>query len=144
MTTQPNTTLFTVDTPCIGICSTVYGDSICRGCKRSSQEVIDWNRQNETSKNAIFDRLEMRQQQVMIDKVEIIDQALLESILIKYQIRYRTVSSPLSWAYHLLRVRPNHLERLEDTGIQIKSAYQHYSLRALFTLLDKELLDLSA
>ncbi|HBZ99754.1 MAG TPA: DUF1289 domain-containing protein, partial [Pseudomonas sp.] len=23
-----------IKTPCIGLCSTVYGDVVCRGCKR--------------------------------------------------------------------------------------------------------------
>ena len=29
--------------PCIGICSTTYGDTICRGCGRTAEEVRDWN-----------------------------------------------------------------------------------------------------
>ncbi len=32
------------DSPCVGICSTTnVGDDICIGCKRTAQEVIDWN-----------------------------------------------------------------------------------------------------
>ena len=30
-------------TPCVGICSTTYGDDVCRGCKRFIHEVINWN-----------------------------------------------------------------------------------------------------
>jgi predicted Fe-S protein YdhL (DUF1289 family) len=141
--TAHNTILFTVDTPCIGICSTVYGDSICRGCKRSSHEVIHGNNQPASVKEDIFKRLEAHQAEVMAEKVEITDPVLLESILIKFQIRYRAISPPLCWAYHLLRVRPNRLTALVNTGVHIKPAYQHYSLRALFTLLDEELLKLS-
>lgn len=33
----------TIKTPCIGLCSTVYGDLVCRGCKRFHHEVIQWN-----------------------------------------------------------------------------------------------------
>ena len=29
--------------PCIGICSTTYGDLICRGCYRFAHEVAEWN-----------------------------------------------------------------------------------------------------
>ncbi|MEC7008614.1 MAG: DUF1289 domain-containing protein, partial [Pseudomonadota bacterium] len=32
-----------IKTPCIGVCSTGIGDSVCRGCKRFSHEVIHWN-----------------------------------------------------------------------------------------------------
>lgn len=31
-------------TPCVGICSTTYGDRVCRGCKRFAHEIDDWNR----------------------------------------------------------------------------------------------------
>ena len=30
-------------TPCVGICSTTYGDLVCRGCKRFSHEIVAWN-----------------------------------------------------------------------------------------------------
>lgn len=33
----------TIKTPCVGLCSTVYGDLVCRGCKRFHHEVIHWN-----------------------------------------------------------------------------------------------------
>ncbi len=29
--------------PCIGVCSTTYGDLICRGCYRFAHEVSEWN-----------------------------------------------------------------------------------------------------
>ncbi|MCA4075779.1 DUF1289 domain-containing protein, partial [Pseudomonas kurunegalensis] len=31
-----------IKTPCVGLCSTVYGDTVCRGCKRFHHEVINW------------------------------------------------------------------------------------------------------
>ena len=135
--------LFTLNTPCVGICSTVYGDDICRGCKRSSQEVIDWNAYSTEAKEEIFQRLEARQQKVMADKIEIIDAAVLEKILIDNQIRYRSVSHPLCWAFHLLRCSPKGLVNLESVGIRFKEAYKDYSIKQLFTLIDEELLKLS-
>ena len=30
-------------TPCVGVCSTTYGDLVCRGCKRFSHEIVGWN-----------------------------------------------------------------------------------------------------
>jgi uncharacterized protein len=32
----------TPDTPCIAICSTSQGDSMCKGCGRTDQEVQNW------------------------------------------------------------------------------------------------------
>ena len=37
-------------TPCVGICSTTYGDDVCRGCKRFIHEVINWNSFNPEEK----------------------------------------------------------------------------------------------
>ncbi|MEL0243196.1 MAG: DUF1289 domain-containing protein [Gammaproteobacteria bacterium] len=43
-------------TPCVGICSTTYGDEVCRGCKRFYFEVINWNKYDEDEKDAIWTR----------------------------------------------------------------------------------------
>ena len=40
-------------TPCVGICSTTYGDEVCRGCKRFYFEVINWNKYDENEKDAM-------------------------------------------------------------------------------------------
>lgn len=47
------------DSPCVGICSsTNVGDEICIGCKRTAQEVIDWNTYTDQQKIAINIRLQ--------------------------------------------------------------------------------------
>jgi len=43
--------------PCIGVCTTVVGDEICRGCGRKAQEVIDWNRMSTEARKVVADRL---------------------------------------------------------------------------------------
>lgn len=60
--------------PCVGLCSTVYGDLVCRGCKRFRfHEVIQWNGYNEEEKRAVWLRLEQLLVQVMGGKVEVFD-----------------------------------------------------------------------
>ena len=44
--------------PCAGKCSTVFGDQVCRGCRRFSYEVIEWNRYSEEQKLLIWKRLD--------------------------------------------------------------------------------------
>lgn len=46
-----------VGTPCIGVCSTAIGDSICKGCGRTSDEVIRWNTMNDEERREIADKL---------------------------------------------------------------------------------------
>jgi predicted Fe-S protein YdhL (DUF1289 family) len=46
------------DSPCIGICSTTYGDDFCMGCGRSFDEVNNWNKMNDAEKIVINQRLQ--------------------------------------------------------------------------------------
>lgn len=43
--------------PCVGICSTTFGDDICFGCKRTYLEVIQWNTFSDKEKNKVNQRL---------------------------------------------------------------------------------------
>ncbi len=43
--------------PCVGICSTTFGDEICFGCQRTYIEVITWNAMSDEEKNNINQRL---------------------------------------------------------------------------------------
>ena len=43
--------------PCIGVCSTTYGDLICRGCYRFAHEVAQWNGYESAQQAAVLDRL---------------------------------------------------------------------------------------
>ena len=57
-------------TPCVGICSTTYGDEVCRGCKRFYFEVINWNKYDEDEKDAIWMRLESLKTQIIYSKIK--------------------------------------------------------------------------
>lgn len=44
-------------TPCIGICSTTYGDLVCRGCKRFAHEIVQWNAFQASQQDIVWQRL---------------------------------------------------------------------------------------
>lgn len=44
-------------TPCVGICSTTYGDLVCRGCKRFAHEIVQWNGFREDQQDRVWERL---------------------------------------------------------------------------------------
>ena len=52
-------------TPCVGICSTTYGDLVCRGCKRFAHEIVEWNGYDEEQREQIRDRLDGLRDQVV-------------------------------------------------------------------------------
>lgn len=47
----------TPDTPCIAICSTSQGDSICKGCGRSFEEVQRWPEMSPAAKRETWRRI---------------------------------------------------------------------------------------
>jgi len=66
-----------VKTPCIGVCSTGLGDSVCRGCKRFEHEVIHWNSYTQEQQQIVIDRLDGFVQQIVSNMIDIEDEAKL-------------------------------------------------------------------
>ena len=44
--------------PCIGVCSTTYGDLVCRGCHRFAHEVSEWNGYGDAQRVTVRRRLD--------------------------------------------------------------------------------------
>jgi uncharacterized protein len=125
-----------LDTPCIGICSTVYGDTICRGCKRSFQEVIVWNSLNDAQKDSIFVKLNLWISEVAADKIKILDSALIRATLEKFNIRYRQDQSALCWAFYILRDGRHKINSLEEAGFTAIGSYKNYNFGQLYQEID--------
>ena len=68
-------------TPCVGICSTTYGDLVCRGCKRFAHEIVQWNGYDELQQDAVRDRLQRVRDEVLMLLLVCHDEALLQSAL---------------------------------------------------------------
>ncbi len=132
-----------IPTPCIGVCSTGIGDTVCRGCKRYAEEVIHWNSYSEDEKRAINRRLDQLLSQVVAAKLAVFDAALLESRLKAAQVRYSAHRSPLVWVFELLRVGASHIGDTRDFGFALEPGYRLVSLAALREQIDQEFFLLS-
>ena len=130
-------------TPCVGICSTIYGDEICRGCVRTYQEIIHWNGFSDEKKQATLDRLEKQTHQVVKKYIDIIDQNKLTEKLHKHNIKYRSHFHPLCWAHTLLREGADKINKVENFGLTIKHAYSHLALTKLVEIIDDEIYELA-
>ena len=53
-------------TPCIGRCSTTFGDEVCRGCRRYSHEIINWNGMSNEDKFEIWERLNYQLDKIIL------------------------------------------------------------------------------
>jgi uncharacterized protein len=128
-----------IDTPCIGICSTVYGDRVCRGCKRYDHEVIAWNGLDKNEKEIIYQRLEDNLSSILFHYIEVIDESLLQKKVTHLQLRLRTNASTLEQAFHLLRLGVDKIKHIERYGIRVKTEFAHLPLPILFNQIDAQL-----
>src|SRR5690606_22745804 len=76
-----------IKTPCIGVCSTGIGDSVCRGCKRFAHEVIGWNAYSQVERDAIMQRIETLLSQVVQNHIRVVDAAKLQEQLEQQRVR---------------------------------------------------------
>lgn len=128
-----------LETPCIGICSTIYGDDVCRGCFRSCQEVIDWNTYTDEQKLAILDTLNERITSLLKDKLEIFDEALLKSKCEQYNVKIRPTWHSLTWAHALLREGIHQIKTPENFGIRFLGIYQNMRIPQFVEKIDDEI-----
>ena len=131
-----------VKTPCIGICSTVFGDEVCRGCKRFQHEIIEWNTYNDTEKGSVLNRLELLKVQIMQSKISVTDQDLLKSKLLDYKVKFDETNDSLCWVFDLLRSGSQSIEKPSDFGSELKVSSVS-NLSELKKVMEEELFQLS-
>ena len=132
-----------IKTPCVGRCSTIYGDLVCRGCKRFSHEIVGWNAYNDEEKRAVWVRLEQLLAQVMTAKVQVFDAGLLREQLLNRQIRFVEGQSPYAWAYQLIARGARFIQQLEAYGVVLLPEFRNWSLADLRDAIDQEFFLLS-
>lgn len=132
-----------IKTPCVGLCSTVYGDLVCRGCKRFHHEVVHWNGYSDEEKRSVLSRLEVLLTQVMMAKLEVFDPQRLRTQLEQRQIRFVPEQSPYCWAYQLIARGSRMINQVEAYGLALLPEFRDWSLPDLRDAIDKEFFILS-
>ncbi len=133
----------TVKTPCIGVCSTGIGDSVCRGCKRFSHEVIDWNGYTIAQKRAIDSRLSGFLSQCVSNKLQVLDAALLKWQLGVQQVRYVAHHDEYCWVFSLLKAGAGQIGNTREYGFEVDLRYRGLPLVELREQIDREFYILS-
>jgi len=107
-----------VKTPCVGVCSTVFGDQVCRGCKRFHHEVIEWNGYTDVQKETVWNRLESLKVLIMKSKIFIENQVLLQSKLDSLKISYYDKVDPYCWVFDLIKQASQSINDLSEFGLK--------------------------
>ena len=130
-------------TPCIGVCSTSYGDHICRGCKRFSHEVTGWIKYSDTEKSLVNERLQKFKTTILEDKFTIIDPEKLKNKLKDANTSFNQELDPLCWVFDLFRTFTIEDIDLEEVGIALKGEFSNMPLSKIKEDINKEFFELS-
>lgn len=130
-------------TPCIGICSTTFGDDVCKGCRRFSHEIISWPKYSDDERAIVNSRLEQFKIKVLQEKFSIVDPDVFHSKLSEHSIKFNDSMEPITWLFDLLRASGKQELNLEDFGVQVLPQYAHYPLPDLNQLMNTEFSELS-
>ncbi len=130
-------------TPCIGICSTTFGDDVCKGCKRFSHEITSWGKFSNDERAFVNRRLEQFKSTLLEEKFTIIDANLFESKMNEFSINYNGSLEPITWIFDLLRASVSKDLNLDDFGVEIKPEFSNLSLVEIRKLINDEMLQLS-
>ena len=129
-------------TPCVGICSTTYGDDVCRGCKRFAKEIINWNSFSPDEREAVWQRLEKLKTQIMKSRIEILNSSKLAEGIAEYRLRIHEDLNDLFKAFELVKLTSKSFKDLTQFGIMIISPIK--DLEILKEDIEKELYELSS
>ena len=130
-------------TPCIGICSTTFGDDVCKGCKRFSHEITNWGKFSTDERAVVNSRLEQFKTTILEEKFTISDSELFESKMNEFSINFNSSLEPITWIFDLLRASSNKDLNVNDFGVEILPAFSNLSLTELRDLINQEMLQLS-
>ncbi len=130
-------------TPCIGICSTTFGDDVCKGCKRFSHEITNWGKFSTDERAVVNSRLEQFKITILEEKFTISDSELFESKMNEFSINFNSSLEPITWIFDLLRASSNKDLNVNDFGVEILPAFSDLSLIELRDLINQEMLQLS-
>ena len=127
-------------TPCLGICSTTFGDEVCKGCKRFAHEIVSWTKYSQEEREIVNDRLEKFKIQILQHRFAITDKNLFESMLEEKAIRFNHSLDPLTWIFDLFRAAGSQTFDISNFGI--KSLVQ-FNPKTIRDEINNELLELS-
>ncbi|MFT4614433.1 MAG: putative Fe-S protein YdhL (DUF1289 family) [Bacteroidia bacterium] len=133
----------TVKTPCIGVCSTGIGDNVCRGCKRFSHEVINWNSYTPRQQRIVDSRLADFLSQCVSNKLQVTDKTLLQWQLQVQQIRHVEHHDEYCWVFSLLKAGAGQIGNTVDYGFEVDLPYRDAGLAQLREIIDQEFYVLS-
>ena len=127
-------------TPCLGICSTTFGDEVCKGCKRFAHEIVSWTKYSLEEREIINERIEKFKILILSDRFKVIDAELLATKLEEKAINFNHSLDPITWIFDLFRAAGS--QSFDPGNYGIKSLKQ-FDPKTIKDEINDELLELS-
>ncbi|NJN52440.1 MAG: DUF1289 domain-containing protein [Gammaproteobacteria bacterium] len=108
-------------TPCVGICSTTYGDLVCRGCKRFAHEIIDWNTYSDDQHARVWQRLNALRDACVDQYVVVVDAQRFDVVIASLRLDLAVPYTRGGLVYELLRRRGRTLATLAEVGLEART-----------------------
>ena len=124
-------------TPCIGICSTTYGDLVCRGCKRFAHEIVGWNSYDERQRQLVWQRLHRLLTQSVLAHLRIVDEQRLRAVAEDAAVDDAPQLPVAVLAFQTMRRRPLPLPLL-GLAAQTTDHHQQPDTRDTLLAIDRE------
>lgn len=123
-------------TPCTGRCSTVFGDDVCRGCRRFSHEVIHWNRYNKEEQLVVWKRLDQQIDKILIPLLPHYDYPTLQHFLNVKHAKLLSDAGLGRKLYHALKLCEKSPIFVRESGLgiqksEIKPIWKEFERRVL-------------
>ncbi|NHB58346.1 DUF1289 domain-containing protein [Acinetobacter sp. 194] len=123
-------------TPCAGRCSTVFGDAVCRGCRRFNHEVIQWNTYSAEQRQTIWKRLDAQLDQILVPMLPYADIRHVEGFIESKRIRVFEDASKGRKLYHALKICEKNKNLATESGLgiqaqQVKPIWTEFERRVL-------------
>jgi len=108
-------------TPCVGICSTTFGDLVCRGCKRFAHEIVQWNGYDDAQQDAVRGRLQRVRDEVLTLLLVCNDEARLQGAIADAGLQDLEL---MEAQYQLLRFMVRREQPLASAGLALGAQAQ--------------------
>ena len=99
-------------TPCVGVCSTTYGDLVCRGCKRYAHEIVGWNAYSDDQRERVWTRLNALLKDSVRAHLDVVDEGKLRAVATRLKLHDAAELPPEVLAFRTLRTRSVPLDAL--------------------------------
>ena len=123
-------------TPCVGRCSTVFGDQVCRGCRRFNHEVIEWNTYTAEQRMVVWQRLNAQLDQILLPMLPLAQLPQVEHFIHSKRVRLLDNASTGRKLYHALKICEKNKHLADESGLgiastQVKPLWQMFEQKVL-------------